>query len=113
MRIALFACGANQPARLLLIVHHLAVDGVSWRVLLEDMQTLYEQQSQGNPLQLPPKTTSFQEWARRLVESSIPVSGDRDRARRGRDPRHRPPRATYAIPRRPVLASEDAARWGR
>src|SRR5204863_3160914 len=50
-----------------------------------------------------------------MVVSSIPVSEGRGRARRGGDPRHRPPRATYAIPRRPVLAGEDtrtgAVRW--
>ncbi|WP_270171313.1 non-ribosomal peptide synthetase [Paenibacillus sp. SYP-B4298] len=66
MRAAVFDLGAGQPARLLLIIHHLAVDGVSWRILMEDLQTAYSQALQGEPLTLPDKTTSFQAWARRL-----------------------------------------------
>jgi len=38
--------GDNQPNRLLLVIHHLAVDGVSWRILLEDLQQAYQQLSQ-------------------------------------------------------------------
>ncbi|MGB7440979.1 MAG: amino acid adenylation domain-containing protein [Coleofasciculaceae cyanobacterium] len=68
VRVAYFNLGANQPSRLLLIIHHLAVDGVSWRVLLEDIQTIYQQLSQGQAIQLPAKTTSFQHWAQRLRE---------------------------------------------
>jgi amino acid adenylation domain-containing protein/non-ribosomal peptide synthase protein (TIGR01720 family) len=54
--------------RLLLVVHHLAVDGVSWRVLLEDLDTACRQLARGEAVVLPPKTTSFQHWAERLVE---------------------------------------------
>ncbi|MFD9885795.1 amino acid adenylation domain-containing protein, partial [Streptomyces alboflavus] len=52
--------------RLLLIVHHLVVDGVSWRILLEDLDTAYGQARAGAPVRLPERTTSVQEWARRL-----------------------------------------------
>ncbi|MEI5101939.1 amino acid adenylation domain-containing protein [Streptomyces sp. PmtG] len=52
--------------RLLLTVHHLVVDGVSWRILLEDLDTAYEQARTGAPVRLPERTTSVQEWARRL-----------------------------------------------
>ncbi|HEX6289429.1 MAG TPA: amino acid adenylation domain-containing protein [Herpetosiphonaceae bacterium] len=55
-----------QRARLLLVIHHLAVDGVSWRVLLDDLQTAYLYLAQGQAVRLPRKTTSFQHWARRL-----------------------------------------------
>ncbi|MEY4579588.1 MAG: Linear gramicidin synthase subunit, partial [Pseudomonadota bacterium] len=49
---------------LLLVVHHLVVDGVSWRVLLEDLQRAYT-----NPeLALPPRTSAFGHWAERLHE---------------------------------------------
>jgi amino acid adenylation domain-containing protein/non-ribosomal peptide synthase protein (TIGR01720 family) len=68
MRVAHFDLGADQPARLLLIIHHLATDGVSWRVLMEDLQTLWEQLGEGRTPRLPPKSTSYQEWARRLSE---------------------------------------------
>ncbi|MBE7384650.1 MAG: amino acid adenylation domain-containing protein [Leptolyngbya sp. SIO1E4] len=66
MRVAYFDLGANRSARLLWVVHHLAVDGGSWRILLEDFQRVYEQLSQGQTVQLPPKTTSFQYWATKL-----------------------------------------------
>jgi thioester reductase-like protein/non-ribosomal peptide synthase protein (TIGR01720 family) len=68
VRVALFDLGASKPSRLLIIIHHLAVDGVSWRILLEDLQTAYQQLSQGEAIQLPPKTTSFKHWAERLQE---------------------------------------------
>ena len=55
--------------RLLLAVHHLAIDGVSWRVLLADLESACRQLAAGAApadLALPPKTTSFREWAERL-----------------------------------------------
>lgn len=64
---ALFERGAAGD-RLLLAIHHLAVDGVSWRVLLEDLDTAYRQLQRGEPVRLPPKTTSYKTWAERLAE---------------------------------------------
>ncbi|MEO7020993.1 MAG: amino acid adenylation domain-containing protein, partial [Ktedonobacteraceae bacterium] len=58
----------GQSQRLLLVVHHLVVDGISWRILLEDLHTAYQQASNGASLVLPAKTTSFQHWAERLRE---------------------------------------------
>jgi amino acid adenylation domain-containing protein/non-ribosomal peptide synthase protein (TIGR01720 family) len=54
--------------RLLLVIHHLVVDGVSWRILLEDLQTAYGQLRSGQPVRLPAKTASFQAWSRALRE---------------------------------------------
>jgi fengycin family lipopeptide synthetase B len=59
LRVALFELGLSQPARLLLVIHHLAIDIVSWPILLADLQTAYRQLSQGQPVLLPPKTTSY------------------------------------------------------
>ncbi|MEH2063790.1 MAG: amino acid adenylation domain-containing protein [Nostoc sp.] len=67
-RVALFQLGNNQPGRLLFIIHHLAVDGISWRILLEDLATGYQQISRGEAIKLPPKTTSWQYWGDRLTE---------------------------------------------
>ncbi|GAA3463672.1 non-ribosomal peptide synthetase [Saccharothrix longispora] len=53
---------------LVLLAHHLVVDGVSWRVLLEDLDTGYEQARAGRAVDLGAKTTSFREWALRLRE---------------------------------------------
>lgn len=66
MRIALFNLGANQPGRLAIIIHHLVMDGISWRIWLEDFHEAYQQLSQGAAIQLPAKTTSFKHWAERL-----------------------------------------------
>jgi len=68
VRAALIDVGKLKANYLLLVVHHLVVDGVSWRILLEDLWTAYEQLMAGEELQLPAKTTSFQGWARRLTE---------------------------------------------
>jgi non-ribosomal peptide synthase protein (TIGR01720 family) len=71
LRVAWFRLGNNEPNRLFWVIHHLAVDGVSWRILLEDVTTAYQQLSRGEVIALPPKTTSFQQWAKRLTEYAI------------------------------------------
>ncbi|MEU3370407.1 non-ribosomal peptide synthase/polyketide synthase [Streptomyces sp. NPDC006660] len=58
--------GQGTTARLLLVVHHLVVDGVSWRILLEDLESGYRQALAEEPVRLPARTTSVREWARRL-----------------------------------------------
>ncbi|MEH1869669.1 MAG: amino acid adenylation domain-containing protein [Nostoc sp.] len=70
VRFVLFNLGMNQPSQLLFVIHHLVVDGISWRILLEDLATAYQQVKRGEAIKLPPKTTSFQEWANRLQEYS-------------------------------------------
>ncbi len=61
---------ADQPGRLLLVIHHLVVDGISWRILLEDCETLYGQWLAQQPLQLPDKSSSLQQWGAFLHEFS-------------------------------------------
>jgi len=65
-RAALLRLG-ERDCRLLLIAHHLIVDGVSWRILLEDLETAYRQLAAGSQVLLPPKTHSIQAWANQLV----------------------------------------------
>lgn len=65
MQVVLFDLGACGQ-RLLLVVHHLVIDGVSWRILLEDWERVYRQLQAGEQVTLPSKTTSFQRWAERL-----------------------------------------------
>ncbi len=55
--------GKEQCDRLFWNVHHLVIDGVSWRVLLEDLELAIDQLERGEAVSLPPKTTSFQRWA--------------------------------------------------
>jgi non-ribosomal peptide synthase protein (TIGR01720 family) len=66
-RVALFDGGPDGDGRLLLLFHHLVVDGVSWRVLLADLQSAYEQASRSGKIELPPKTASFKQWAESMV----------------------------------------------
>ena len=65
-RAVYFDCGSQRASRLLLVIHHLAVDGVSWRILLEDLERIYEQERAGQKIDLHAKTTSIKEWSERL-----------------------------------------------
>jgi amino acid adenylation domain-containing protein/non-ribosomal peptide synthase protein (TIGR01720 family) len=67
-RAVLYDLGSSQSARLLLATHHLVVDGVSWRVLLEDLWTVYSELAAGQEPAFPAKTTSLHFWAQRLAE---------------------------------------------
>lgn len=53
---------------LFLTVHHLAVDGISWRILLEDLASAYEQAISGQEIKLPPKTMSFKTYTEQLAD---------------------------------------------
>ena len=67
IRVVYFILGADRPGQLLIVIHHLVVDGISWRILIEDLQNAYRQHERGQPIQFPHKTTSFHAWARRLA----------------------------------------------
>ncbi|TDF92725.1 non-ribosomal peptide synthetase [Paenibacillus piri] len=64
LKTALFQTG--QGDHLLIIIHHLVVDGVSWRILLEDFASGYEQAAQGRSIVFQDKTDSFKQWAEQL-----------------------------------------------
>ncbi|CAC5344906.1 MULTISPECIES: non-ribosomal peptide synthetase [Planktothrix] len=70
VKVVLFNLGNEQPSQLLIVIHHLAIDGISWRILLEDLATAYQQISQSQEIKLPLKTTSFQDWSNQLVTYS-------------------------------------------
>src|SRR5437868_11202666 len=70
IRVVLFSLG-NAASRLLIVIHHLAVDGVSWRILLEDLTAAYQQALRGEAVALPPKTTSFKQWSERVREFAL------------------------------------------
>ncbi|KRP75068.1 peptide synthase [Pseudomonas paralactis] len=63
---ALLVDGPQGQQRLLIAIHHLVVDGVSWRVVLEDLQNVYRQLSDGQSVSLPAKTSALRDWAARL-----------------------------------------------
>ncbi|MDQ7803079.1 non-ribosomal peptide synthase/polyketide synthase [Amycolatopsis sp. A133] len=61
----------GRAPRLLLVVHHLVVDGVSWRILFDDLETAYRQAIAGRPIDLGPAPVSFLRWADRLAGHSF------------------------------------------
>src|SRR5690606_38001458 len=67
----LYLTQPGQADRLLLSIHHLVVDGVSWRVLLEDLQRACLQLASGLAVQLPAKTSAFKTWGERLVDWNV------------------------------------------
>ncbi|MEM7580965.1 MAG: condensation domain-containing protein, partial [Cyanobacteria bacterium P01_A01_bin.80] len=71
LSVVLFNLGKSSPGRLLIVVHHLAVDGISWRILLEDLSRIYKQLDSGNKIQLSAKTTSFKDWSIQLQEYAL------------------------------------------
>ncbi|WP_269770245.1 non-ribosomal peptide synthetase [Cystobacter fuscus] len=66
LKAVLFLRGHGRTGRLLLVIHHLGVDGVSWRTLLEDLEKVYAQLERGEEAAPGAKTTSFKAWAERL-----------------------------------------------
>ncbi|MFC8142797.1 amino acid adenylation domain-containing protein [Streptomyces paradoxus] len=65
-RAVWFDAGPDRSGRLLLVIHHLAVDGVSWRILLPDLKAAWEAVAAGRSPSLPPVGTSFRRWSEAL-----------------------------------------------
>ncbi|WP_156763587.1 condensation domain-containing protein, partial [Mycobacterium scrofulaceum] len=66
--VMLSALWVSTTGQLVVIVHHLAVDAVSWRIMLEDFNIAWAQHHHGQPITLPQTGTSFQRWAALLDE---------------------------------------------
>ncbi|SMO83512.1 non-ribosomal peptide synthase domain TIGR01720/amino acid adenylation domain-containing protein [Chryseobacterium rhizoplanae] len=61
----------SDSDRLLIVIHHLVMDVVSWRIIFEDITTLFQQHQMGEALQLPLKTDSFKDWALQLQKYAL------------------------------------------
>jgi amino acid adenylation domain-containing protein/non-ribosomal peptide synthase protein (TIGR01720 family) len=61
---------ADGAIEIVILSHHLVIDGVSWRILLEDLDSLYTALEGRNEAALPPKTTAYQQWAMTLTHYS-------------------------------------------
>ncbi|WP_432587793.1 amino acid adenylation domain-containing protein [Streptomyces sp. HD1123-B1] len=70
VRAVWFDAGPDAPGRLAVIAHHLVVDGVSWRILLPDLQAALDALRVGRPVALDPVGTSFRRWSRQLTEAA-------------------------------------------
>ncbi|MCY9517573.1 non-ribosomal peptide synthetase [Paenibacillus apiarius] len=66
-KACLFDFGANHNQQLVFIAHHIVVDGVSWRIVLNDFSKAWEMVLSKEPIVLPNKTNSFQEWANQFA----------------------------------------------
>jgi amino acid adenylation domain-containing protein/non-ribosomal peptide synthase protein (TIGR01720 family) len=67
-RAILFHHSDHEPSQLLIVIHHLAVDGVSWRILLEDLELACRALLNNQTPSLPVTTSSFVQWATHLAE---------------------------------------------
>ncbi|WP_168702039.1 non-ribosomal peptide synthase/polyketide synthase, partial [Gordonia paraffinivorans] len=72
IRLVRFTSGQVNPEgdRILVVIHHLAVDGVSWRVLVPDFAMAWAQVAGGATPVLAPVGTSMRRWVHGLVETA-------------------------------------------
>ncbi|WP_189032800.1 non-ribosomal peptide synthetase, partial [Paenibacillus albidus] len=69
MKLGLFRMSDGD--HLLIVIHHLVIDGVSWRILFEDLTTGYRQLLKKQPIQLPKKTNSYKDWVSGIEKYAI------------------------------------------
>ncbi|MFE3525644.1 amino acid adenylation domain-containing protein [Streptomyces sp. NPDC059161] len=65
-----FDAGPGRPGKLLLALHHVVVDGVSWRILVPDLIEAWRAAGSGRPAELQPVGTSFRRWSQQLTASA-------------------------------------------
>ncbi|WP_018765022.1 MupA/Atu3671 family FMN-dependent luciferase-like monooxygenase [Bacillus sp. 105MF] len=78
--ISLGVFQTDEGDHLLIIIHHLVVDGVSWRILLEDFSVGYKQALDHHDIQFQNKTDSFQQWVKILSKYAQSDNILKDRA---------------------------------
>ncbi|MFD6188626.1 amino acid adenylation domain-containing protein [Streptomyces sp. NPDC060275] len=61
----------REARQLALVVHHVVIDGVSWRVLMDDLATAWRQLTSGTAVELPPAGTSFRRWTQLLERAAF------------------------------------------
>ncbi|MFD8334737.1 amino acid adenylation domain-containing protein [Streptomyces solisilvae] len=67
----LCAVWRREARQLVLVAHHVVIDGVSWRILMEDLATAWRQFASGAPIELPPVGTSFRRWTQLLERAAF------------------------------------------
>ncbi|AZE04942.1 non-ribosomal peptide synthetase [Pseudomonas chlororaphis] len=70
-----FERGPDKPGRLLWILHHLVVDGVSWRILVSDLEAAWQALVADRIPMLAPVQTSFRAWAHKLADEAAGRAG--------------------------------------
>ncbi|KAA3617202.1 MAG: amino acid adenylation domain-containing protein [Calditrichaeota bacterium] len=66
MKVVFFECGKKANSKLLFIFHHLVIDGVSWRLVIEDFVSIFAQFAEKRDVKLPEKSTSYKKWSEKL-----------------------------------------------
>ncbi|WP_378788639.1 amino acid adenylation domain-containing protein [Nonomuraea fastidiosa] len=100
--VMLRAVWRRAERQLVLAAHHVVIDGVSWRILMDDLATAWRRLSCGEPIALPPAGTSFRRWTQVLESADFAA---------GRAYFARPlPGADLPLGRRPLEASDTVAR---
>ncbi|HET8586931.1 MAG TPA: condensation domain-containing protein, partial [Candidatus Limnocylindria bacterium] len=74
LRAAFMDFGPGNDGRLLIVVHHLVMDAVSWRILIEDLNAAAERLIERQPLEAARKTTSYLGWATRLAAAASDIA---------------------------------------
>ncbi|MFC8823795.1 amino acid adenylation domain-containing protein [Streptomyces sp. NPDC057137] len=69
--VMLRAVWRREARQLVLAVHHVVIDGVSWRILMDDLATAWRQFTSGTPIELPPVGTSFRRWTQLLERAAF------------------------------------------
>ncbi|MET0233202.1 MAG: amino acid adenylation domain-containing protein, partial [Kibdelosporangium sp.] len=71
LRVVWFDAGRHAPGRLLILVHHFAIDGVSWRILVPDLRAAWQALAEGRQPELDPVPGSLRGWANSLAEQAL------------------------------------------
>ncbi|WP_399082163.1 amino acid adenylation domain-containing protein [Streptomyces sp. BBFR2] len=100
--VMLRAVWRRAARQLVLVAHHVVIDGVSWRVLMDDLATAWRRYRAGESLELPAVGTSFRRWTQLLQNASF----DEDRAHYARPL----PGEDAPLGRRPLTAADTVAR---
>ncbi|MEU0243399.1 amino acid adenylation domain-containing protein [Streptomyces sp. NPDC006235] len=69
--VMLRAVWRRAAGQLVLVAHHVVIDGVSWRILMDDLATAWRQFTSGTPVELPPVGTSFRRWTQLLERAAF------------------------------------------
>ena len=70
IKVRLYKTNSEENDILLIVIHHLCTDGLSWRIILEDLYSAYKQLSNGDRAILSAKTNSFKDWSDKLYSYS-------------------------------------------
>jgi len=78
LQVAHIYLGRDAPDCLFIAVHHLVIDAVSFRILIEDLEATLRQLHNNECLLLPPKTASFKQWAEHLTVAARSAGNERE-----------------------------------